>query len=121
MEIIKRKQFSENIRQHLFKKYDGHCAYCGKEITIKSMQIDHIKPVCFGGDNEFQNLNPACKDCNLYKGACSIETFRLFTKQLINTKLEYLFKSKTKLNVAVNFGAIQFKKWDGKFYFEKVC
>jgi 5-methylcytosine-specific restriction endonuclease McrA len=115
-----RKQFNQKERHEVWQKYSGRCAYCGIKITVKNMQIDHIKAVIFGGTNGIENLNPACKDCNLYKGASSIETFRAFTKQMLNEKLHYLFKSKTKMQVAINFGAIELKKWDGKFYFEKI-
>lgn len=31
-------------REQIFLKCNGHCAYCGKEITLKEMQIDHIIP-----------------------------------------------------------------------------
>jgi len=114
------KQFNQKSRFNIWQKYSGHCAYCGTEITIKSMQIDHIKPLIFHGLDNIENLNPACKDCNLYKSSCSIETFRIFTKQMLNEKLHYLFKSKTKMQVAINFGSIELKKWDGKFYFERL-
>ena len=29
-------------RKKVLDKYGGHCAYCGCELTLKSMQIDHI-------------------------------------------------------------------------------
>jgi 5-methylcytosine-specific restriction endonuclease McrA len=29
-------------RQQIHQKYNGHCAYCGCEITPKEMQVDHI-------------------------------------------------------------------------------
>ena len=31
-------------RQKVYDKYNGHCAYCGKPITIKDNQVDHILP-----------------------------------------------------------------------------
>ncbi len=112
--------FSKRIRQDVFAKYGGRCAYCGIEITEKSMQVDHIHPKIFKGSDDIENLNPACKECNNYKSAAGIELFRTFTKQMLIDKLHYLFKSKTKMQVAINFGSIELKKWDGKFYFEKV-
>ena len=39
---------------------------------------------------------------------------------MLNEKLEYLFKSKTKMQVAMNMGSIKHTIWDGKFYFERV-
>ena len=31
-------------RQDVLEKYNNHCAYCGKEIDLKSMQVDHKQP-----------------------------------------------------------------------------
>ena len=33
--MIKRKGFSQKVREEVFRKYDGHCAYCGKSINYK--------------------------------------------------------------------------------------
>jgi hypothetical protein len=32
----------------------------------------------------------------------------------------YLFKSKTKMQIAINLGSVILNKWDGIFYFEKI-
>ena len=34
----------KKTREQVFKKFDGHCAYCGEEIEYDKMQVDHIKP-----------------------------------------------------------------------------
>ena len=106
-------------RQIIFNKYNGNCAYCGIELT-KGWTADHIKPKAAGGSNDLENMNPACKDCNNYKSHSSLETFRTFAKQMVNEKFHYLFKSKTKMQVAINLGAVVLSKWDGIFYFEKL-
>jgi len=31
-------------RELVHSKFGGRCAYCGVEITIKQMQVDHIVP-----------------------------------------------------------------------------
>lgn len=36
--------FSKKKREAVYAKYDGHCAYCGRSIDIKDMQVDHFKP-----------------------------------------------------------------------------
>nr|UVY57535.1 MAG: ICEA Protein [Bacteriophage sp.] len=36
--------FSKKKREAVYAKYDGHCAYCGRAIDIKDMQVDHFKP-----------------------------------------------------------------------------
>lgn len=107
----------KQIRDIVFKKYDGKCAYCGTEL-LKSWHVDHIHPRVSGGTDDLSNLNPSCKDCNNYKCHSGVELFRHYTFQMLNIKLEYLFKSKTKMQVAINLGAITINKWDGKFYFE---
>ena len=28
----------------IYRKYQGHCAYCGKQMVYSEMQIDHIVP-----------------------------------------------------------------------------
>lgn len=42
----------KKIRQQVYDKCGGHCAYCGKEIAYKDMQVDHVVPKrrdCFIG------------------------------------------------------------------------
>lgn len=107
------------LRDRIFQKYGGRCAYCGCELQ-KGWHVDHITPKVYQGTNEIENLNPACKYCNNYKCHSKLETFRTYTKQMLNEKLEYLFKSKTKMQVAINMGAIKHQEWDGVFYFEKL-
>ena len=108
----------KELRETVLKKYHGKCAYCGIEL-IKGWHVDHINPKSCGGGNELENLNPACKDCNNYKHSSTLETFRMYTKKMFNDKLTYLFKSKTKMQIAINMGVITHREWDGIFYFER--
>jgi len=107
-------------REQVRLKYNNKCAYCGIELT-KGWNVDHIKPTVSGGTNNLDNLNPSCRHCNNYKCHSDLETFRIHAKQMFNEKLEYLFKSKTKMIIAINMGVIVYKKWDGIFYFERVA
>jgi 5-methylcytosine-specific restriction endonuclease McrA len=106
------------IRDIIFNKYNGKCAYCGV-ILLKGWHIDHITPKVFGGTNDLENLNPSCKECNTYKCHTDLEGYRTQLYRMLNEKLSYLFKSKTKMQVAINMGSIKHILWDGKFYFEK--
>lgn len=63
-------------RQHVHAKYGGRCAYCGKSINLHDMQVDHRKPKRAGGTDGITNRNPACRRCNHYKRAHSLEVFR---------------------------------------------
>ena len=45
------------------------CRYCGhRDITKRSLHVDHVVPVAEGGKAEESNLVTACEDCNLGKG-----------------------------------------------------
>jgi hypothetical protein len=106
-------------KTEIHKKFNGHCSYCGKEISIKEMQIDHIQPRIFGGTNNLDNLNPSCRPCNLYKSNCNLEEFRKFLSDLFT--IDYrLFKSKNKRDVAINFKILTINNWNCKFYFEQI-
>ncbi|MDY4114623.1 MAG: HNH endonuclease [Blautia sp.] len=102
-------------RQKVYDKYNGHCAYCGKPITIKDMQVDHILPKRNGGKDHIDNLNPSCRLCNHYKRAADIETLRNW---LLGGLIERLMKIYI-FRVALDYGMITINGWDKKFYYEK--
>ena len=113
------KQIQIETKEKVFNKYKGKCAYCGTDL-VAGWQIDHINPKVDGGDNEFKNLNPSCRACNNYKSGNKIEIFRIYAKKMFNEKIHYLFRSLSKMQVAMNMGVITHKEWDGIFYFERV-
>ena len=102
-------------RQFIFEKFDGRCAYCGREITITNFQVDHIKPKASGGTDNIDNLNPSCRLCNHYKRSGDIEYLRWLLVEMKH-KLDkiYIF------NVAEKYGMLEWKNFDGKFYFERI-
>ena len=54
----KRKTIPKSIREKVYNKCNGHCAYCGCELEYKNMQVDHVKSLRCGGTNEFNNMLP---------------------------------------------------------------
>ena len=79
--------FSKKKRESVYAKYDGHCAYCGRAIDIKDMQVDHFRPLrAWGvedvGTDDISNLMPSCRMCNHYKRANSLETFRRYIAEI---------------------------------------
>lgn len=66
----------KKIRELVYDKCGGHCAYCGKEIAYNDMQVDHVYPQYKGGTDDIGNLMPACRACNFRKGTLSVEHFR---------------------------------------------
>ena len=52
-------------------KRDGlNCHYCGRELTIAEVQIDHVIPQVRGGSDSPDNLVVSCSRCNNLKGSC---------------------------------------------------
>lgn len=111
--------FSKKTRELVHAKYKGRCAYCGCELPV-NWQVDHIKPKQNKGTDNFENLNPACFACNNYKNGNRLETFRDAVKTMLNRKPIYLFASKTKMDISLNYGSVKLTEWDGSFYFEKI-
>jgi len=108
-------------RKKVLAKYDGKCAYCGTPITIRTLNVDHITPKVFHGTDDIENLNPSCWECNNYKQHSDIEFLRECMRKMLNElPHQRLFKSKTKMQVAINMGAVTMSKWDGLFYFERI-
>ena len=117
----------------MYDKYHGHCAYCGRKIEMKEMQVDHIIPIaysCYGprdkaeevrkmfedeSINGIDNLMPACRACNFYKGINDIERFR----NRIKSELDHTCRQSFQTRLAMQYGIIKYEPWDGKFYFEK--
>jgi len=80
---------TQNKKDKVFDKYDGHCAYCGTLLTTKkdkpgSYTTDHIIPQSMFKEKKgvgkfrdsLENLNPSCKTCNSEKGDLTLEEFR---------------------------------------------
>ena len=115
---MNRKTLSRSDRQKVYEKYGGRCAYCGKEIEYKDMQVDHFVPLegySQKGTNDFDNLMPACRRCNHYKRANSLDGWRRMLES-IPQRLErdsYIYR------VALDYGLIKPNPHKVKFYFEE--
>jgi 5-methylcytosine-specific restriction endonuclease McrA len=105
----------KEARKKVWLKYQKHCAYCGKEIEYGDMQVDHIIPKILGGKNKESNYNPSCRRCNHYKRTLPLEKFRTFWLEGLEERLKKIYI----VNVALDYGIIELKDWDKKFYFEK--
>ena len=108
------KPIPKAVRKQVYEKYNGHCAYCGRPIDYKDMQVDHIKAKYAGGADELDNYNPACRMCNFYKGTMDIDHFRDQLK-LVRERLHkvYIYR------LSLAYGLIEEKDNDIEFYFER--
>ena len=115
--MSKRKKFTKSERQQIYDMFNGHCAYCGCEITLQQMQADHIEPLELGGVDEMSNLYPACRSCNHYKHTFTVERFR----EALEHMPSVLMRDNVTYRNAVRFGLIKHPENPKvKFYFEKV-
>jgi hypothetical protein len=107
-------------RQKVYERFNGHCAYCGKEIEFKQMQVDHFWPQFLAhlqpdlDNNRPGNLMPSCRKCNNFKGGLRPEDFR---KEL-SKQVERLRKN-SQFDRALRFGQIETAESPIVFYFEK--
>ena len=115
------------IRESVFQKYDGHCAYCGKILNKSHFAIDHIEPRFrahsdtqllqlnrIRGADSIENFNPSCMGCNSSKSTYTIEKWR----SEINKKHERLLKFEPSYNLLFRLGMIEQTR-SCIFYFEK--
>jgi hypothetical protein len=120
----KRKAIPKKIREAVYNKYGGRCAYCGKAITYKEMQVDHLIPLGSWGrkysEEElecFENYMPTDRTCNHYKRCHGLESFR----EMISEIPKKLYRDSYIYKVGINYGI--YDKVDPvpiKFYFEIV-
>lgn len=59
---------SKKTRFEVFKRDKFTCQYCGRMSPDVILEVDHLKPVAKGGDNDILNLITSCRDCNRGKG-----------------------------------------------------
>ncbi|WP_434773723.1 HNH endonuclease [Pantoea agglomerans] len=124
-------------RAELRVKFGGKCAYCGCDLPDKGWHADHVEPIYRGrdfnrsitdsGQLEFtsrvaerdaldvaDNLNPACKQCNLFKGGYPLEDFR----QQIALQTERARAYSVNFRTAERFGLVEVVKRPVVFWFE---
>ena len=91
------------------------------------MQVDHFEPKSIKGPigkdidgkyifpdlNVFSNLMPSCGRCNHYKRGDDLEEFRQKMKTLHQRAASHYIGK-----VAIDYGIIQLKPFNGIFYFE---
>jgi len=120
----KRRKLSKAERKTIYDKCGGHCAYCGREITIRQMQADHVIPMEFydsykslGTDiDDVWNMLPTCRSCNNYKSTLTLDKFRA----AIGRWPEVLERDNVTYRNAVRFGMVIPCPHSVQFYFEKI-
>jgi len=119
----RRRKLSKAERQAVYLKCGGHCAYCGCEITIQQMQADHVIPMelyesyaVIGQDiDTVDNMLPACRSCNYYKSAMTLDRFRAAIERWPTV----LHRDSVTYRNAVRFGMVVPNQKPVIFYFEQ--
>ena len=110
-----RKPIPKKIREQVYQKCNGHCAYCGCELEYKDMQVDHVKSVYwYSGTNDIDNLLPSCRMCNFYKSTFTLDEFRK-NLEALHERLRKTFIYR----LALKYGLVEENRKKIKFYFER--
>lgn len=126
---------NKKIRQQIFDKYGGKCAYCGCEL-LKGWHVDEIEPVRrnYSQDYDYDkqrhvrrlhgvthperfnidNQNPSCASCNINKHSESLENFR----SLISGFKNHLNQLNTQYKISKRYGLVVEVDKPVVFYFE---
>ncbi|WP_429153614.1 HNH endonuclease [Aeromonas veronii] len=72
------------LKNGLFRREQGHCANCQKDLTgllsnENDIAIDHIIPLNLGGTNDPTNFQILCSSCNTDKGGEGTKTSDLYS------------------------------------------
>jgi predicted restriction endonuclease len=59
-----RKGIQPKLRYQVLKRDKFKCVLCGATAIDDHLEIDHIKPVVYGGNNDVDNLRTLCAECN---------------------------------------------------------
>lgn len=62
------RQHRAYMKRQLKEQWQHQCAYCGFKEKNKELTIDHVIPITNNGTDDYNNLVPACRSCNISKG-----------------------------------------------------
>lgn len=120
------------LKEQVFLKYNGRCAYCGIDLNNEIFHLDHFIPrrrykypelVSNGtfealevGRDTYENLMPCCVLCNSSKNDLTIEQFR----DRVENRTQTLNKNSSEYRVAKRYGTVIETNKNVIFYFEKL-
>ena len=104
-----------DFKKRVFDKYNGRCAYCGHEITIDNMTVDHKIPKSKGGSLALANCLPSCRRCNELKADGTVEAMREKLLQLRKT-----ISKNREFQMLRKYGLVKFDEFGDElaFHFE---
>lgn len=129
------RKIPKKYKEFLYYFYLKRCVYCGREITFKEMEIDHVYPrnihnieeqdVNYRAISNNDNYVIACPDCNRLKSNRTADEFLQYVREDL---LNDLHKN-IKYRVALQMGIISedkslaenvmFRRTNHYFYIDK--
>lgn len=103
-------------KQQIHNKFNGHCAYCGKPISIDETHVDEYLPVKHGGATDIENLMPVCRMCKQYKRGRTPDQYRELLKGLAGR-----ISKNYHVKIGVAYGMVLIGEFDGIFWLEYKC
>jgi len=123
------------IRPRIYNRFQGRCGYCGVNLKIQEMTIDHIIPksifvetitskkdipyflkhLTIKDVGHIDNLMCCCRICNAWKGTNTLTQFKKeISKSVDSIKKDITFKIALKYNLLIE------NPKDIKFFFEEL-
>lgn len=84
--------FHKRRYEDLLSETNGHCFYCGIDLTNVKKEIDHILPKSHGGNGSRENCAISCIRCNRLKWDFSIEEFRIRLERKLKRPVLFFFE-----------------------------
>jgi 5-methylcytosine-specific restriction endonuclease McrA len=60
-------------RQNIYARDNSTCQYCGRQLPRGELNLDHVIPRARGGRSTWDNVVCCCVNCNVAKGARTLE------------------------------------------------
>lgn len=90
----RRKDYTPPLTNRaLFRRDANLCLYCGQRFLVRDLSRDHVRPLCRGGRDRWNNVVTACKRCNNHKAGRSPEDsgMQLLAIPFTPTHAEYVY------------------------------
>lgn len=81
-------------KMYIYKRDGGKCYYCGKELSVRQISLDHYLPRSSSGTDDIFNIVLSCKKCNREKTDSVPNNYqevliKLFKKAVVDRKVTF--------------------------------
>ncbi|MCB2205034.1 DEAD/DEAH box helicase family protein [bacterium] len=86
---VANREPSDEVKEQVKRRDNNTCLCCGED-KKRLLQIDHIAPAYYGGDNSIENLQTLCAPCNQQK-SINVLNFSNHKTDLLSAPKEFPF------------------------------